>query len=113
MHSGNTFYYISKADFETWVELVGGKITIEPDWRGKSDLEVSLQVNEVKATLSARAINVKRGVFYYGQRDEWNMVRVNAWYGTAFHFFGKGARSVETASAARDLHDLLTGQESD
>ena len=104
------YRYISRADFEAWVELVQGHIYRTPDYR-QSEIGVDLYVGGVKAEAHVRAIKAVGGERFYARHDEWNMVRVNDSWGGVFSFFGKGARAVETYAAAREAWELLTGEE--
>ena len=90
------------------------KIKREPDYRSSAIRVAGEFDNGVKWNLNATAILAINGSKYYGRNDRewkeeirWNEVSILPYWGEAFNFFGKGARSNETYDLAKEALSLL------
>jgi hypothetical protein len=99
---------LTRQTLEAWVELVKGeRLDIYNGSRGRVE---GTFPNGVRWELHFTAIEVTRTGSYYGRAYAWTHIRVSIHFGTAFHFYGKGARSLETWKMAEDILELLTGE---
>lgn len=100
---------ISRKTFDTWVELVSGEnMDVYNGSRGRVSGNLE---NGVRWQLNFTAIFLTGdGGYYLGRDYSWNAVRVPVYFGNAFNFYGKGARSFETYHLAASLLELLTGE---
>jgi hypothetical protein len=115
MKQWQTYTYVSRADFEAWVELVGGNFYMTPDTRSGIGVFGTLECG-VKWTLKARATLTVNGSRYYGRGDfhtcheiGWDQVRVDTWPYRAFEMAGKGSRGDEARDQMLELFLLLVG----
>lgn len=112
--------YISRKNFEAWLDLIredfgGSQIDFSGRWNSSQCKVHNIQLTEeVSASLSVTTLLVKgKGEVYYAKGDDWNSIRVENYYGSAFHFYGKGARGEERRQKAIEILELLTGQPAD
>ena len=101
------YSYMSKEKLQNWIELTESKMVCEPSC-DRSNMRIQgIFENGVKWELDCVAIKTVGKVKFYGRQDDWDTVKVYNYYGTAMHFFGKGARSQETSKNAEMIFDLL------
>lgn len=96
-------FYMTRADFELFVEVCGGEITREPG-RSDSNIRVNFDLaNGVEMELNLRAINKTAHGDFYGTNQGWTHVRFSTWAWENTSFRGKGSRSNETHQLAKAI----------
>jgi len=103
--------FVSRENFEIWVELQNAKVWVTPDWRSSKISVTGNFSNGVEWTLNATGILARTdgtGAKYFARGDEYNQVRVFGYQGSVFNFKGSGARSSETYIEAQKILDELT-----
>lgn len=98
---------VSRNDFEAFVELVEGRMFGPSYHTSPISVQFTLPQTGVQVELKATALQVTPIGRFYGRTDAWNAVRLSDWAYDNFSFFGKGARSTEALTEARQLFELL------
>lgn len=98
-----TALYITRDEFETWMELYDIDMYKSPSHNSASIRCSGHLESGVKFTFTATAIEQTSAGKYYGRYNSWNMIKVSAYQTENFNFHGKGSRSTETWKSAAFL----------
>lgn len=96
-------FLMTREDFELFVELFGGAVWREPDYRSSNIGVDFILANGVIMTLNLVAIDQTHKGDFYGRREEWTHVRFSNWAWENTNFKGKGSRSNETHQLAKAI----------
>lgn len=94
-----SYFLVTKADFEAFLDVVDAKWVNEPDYRGPRACKYAATItleNGVEARLDLVTLDVRPDGNFYGRKDAWTHVKVDSWIHNNVSLTGKGSRSDET-----------------
>lgn len=98
-------FLVSKADFETFLELIEARVYSTPSYRGPRACKYSASfklANNVRVDLELNTFDVRPAgnglpeTHYYGRHDAWTHVQLDRWIWNNVSLHGQGSRSTET-----------------
>jgi len=93
-----TSFYVTKDDFEAFLDIVEAKWTREPDYnRARYNASFKMSTG-VEVRIEVQSVDIHPdGKVFYGRRDAWTHVRFSTWIHENVSLTGKGSRGEESA----------------